>query len=117
MRSAVPAFTVSEVPLELEPVTADPFIDALESVEEPRPQERTRLGRNSLQECRSSAAARRRSATSASSGSPPEFLLEVGTPPGRPDQMRQRRVGTGGVASLAALATVCRPDAGFEDLE
>jgi hypothetical protein len=32
MRSAVTAvaFTVTEVPLELEPVTADPFIDALE---------------------------------------------------------------------------------------
>ena len=27
MRSAVTAFTVTEVPLELEPVTADPFID------------------------------------------------------------------------------------------
>ena len=32
MRSAVTAvaFTVTEVPLELEPVTADPFIDALD---------------------------------------------------------------------------------------
>lgn len=30
MRSAVTACTVTEVPLELEPVTADPFIDALE---------------------------------------------------------------------------------------
>ena len=29
MRSAVTAFTVTEVPVELEPVTADPFIDAL----------------------------------------------------------------------------------------
>lgn len=29
MRSAVPAFTVIEAPLELEPVTADPFIDTL----------------------------------------------------------------------------------------
>ena len=36
---------------------------------------------------------------------------------GRPDPMRQRRVGTGGIASLAALATVAKPDAGFEDLE
>ena len=60
MRSAVTAFTVTEVPLELEPVTADPFIDALECVEEPRPQERTRHGPNSLQACRSSAAAGRR---------------------------------------------------------
>jgi hypothetical protein len=30
MRSAVTAFTVTEVPVRLEPVTADPFIDALE---------------------------------------------------------------------------------------
>ena len=64
MRSAVTAFTVTEVPLKLEPVTADPFIDALERVDEPRPQEATRYSRNSLQECRSSpassAAARRR---------------------------------------------------------
>jgi EAL and modified HD-GYP domain-containing signal transduction protein len=36
---------------------------------------------------------------------------------GRPDPMRQRRVGTGGIASVAALAAVARPDAGFEDLE
>ena len=36
---------------------------------------------------------------------------------GRPDHTRQRRVGTGGVASLAALAEVARPDASFEDLE
>jgi EAL and modified HD-GYP domain-containing signal transduction protein len=36
---------------------------------------------------------------------------------GRPDPMRQRRVGTGGIASLAALATVAKPDATFEDLE
>jgi c-di-GMP phosphodiesterase len=36
---------------------------------------------------------------------------------GRPDHTRQRRVGTGGVASLAALAAVARPDASFEDLE
>jgi c-di-GMP phosphodiesterase len=36
---------------------------------------------------------------------------------GRPDHTRQRRVGTGGVASLAALAAVSRPDASFEDLE
>ena len=36
---------------------------------------------------------------------------------GRPDPMRQRRVGTGGIASLAALAAVARPDATFEDLE
>jgi hypothetical protein len=35
MRSAVTAvaFTVTEVPLELEPVTADPFIDTLERQE------------------------------------------------------------------------------------
>jgi EAL and modified HD-GYP domain-containing signal transduction protein len=36
---------------------------------------------------------------------------------GRPDPMRQRRVGTGGIASVAALAAVARPDAGFEELE
>jgi EAL and modified HD-GYP domain-containing signal transduction protein len=36
---------------------------------------------------------------------------------GRPDHTRQRRVGTGGVSSLAALATVADPDASFEDLE
>jgi hypothetical protein len=30
MRSAVTAFTVTEVPVHLEPVTADPFIEALE---------------------------------------------------------------------------------------
>ena len=36
---------------------------------------------------------------------------------GRPDHTRQRRVGTGGIASLAALAAVARPDASFEDLE
>ena len=30
MRSAVTAFTVTEVVVPLEPVTADPFIDALE---------------------------------------------------------------------------------------
>jgi EAL and modified HD-GYP domain-containing signal transduction protein len=36
---------------------------------------------------------------------------------GRPDPLRQRRVGTGGIASIAALAAVARPDAGFEDLE
>ena len=36
---------------------------------------------------------------------------------GRPDPLRQRRVGTGGIASLAALAAVARPDATFEDLE
>jgi c-di-GMP phosphodiesterase len=34
-----------------------------------------------------------------------------------PDPARQRRVGTGGVASLAALAEVAKPDATFEDLE
>jgi EAL and modified HD-GYP domain-containing signal transduction protein len=36
---------------------------------------------------------------------------------GRPDPMRQRRFGTGGIASVAALAAVARPDASFEDLE
>jgi c-di-GMP phosphodiesterase len=36
---------------------------------------------------------------------------------GRPDHTRQRRVGTGGLSSLAALATVADPDASFEDLE
>ena len=36
---------------------------------------------------------------------------------GRPDPLRQRRVGTGGIASLAALAAVAKPDASFEDLE
>jgi EAL and modified HD-GYP domain-containing signal transduction protein len=35
----------------------------------------------------------------------------------RPNPLRQRRVGTGGVASLAALAEVAKPDASFEDLE
>jgi EAL and modified HD-GYP domain-containing signal transduction protein len=34
-----------------------------------------------------------------------------------PDTARQRRVGTGGVASLAALAEVAKPDATFEELE
>ena len=36
---------------------------------------------------------------------------------GTPDHTRQRRVGTGGIASLAALAAVANPDASFEDLE
>ena len=36
---------------------------------------------------------------------------------GAPDHTRQRRVGTGGIASLAALAAVANPDASFEDLE
>jgi c-di-GMP phosphodiesterase len=36
---------------------------------------------------------------------------------GQPDHTRQRRVGTGGIASLAALAAVSNPDASFEDLE
>jgi hypothetical protein len=35
MRSAVTAFTVTENPVPLEPVTADPFIDALEREEAP----------------------------------------------------------------------------------
>jgi hypothetical protein len=35
MRSAVMAFTVTEVPVHLEPVTADPFIEALERGETP----------------------------------------------------------------------------------
>ncbi len=35
----------------------------------------------------------------------------------KPNPTRQRRVGTGGVASLAALAQVSKPDATFEDLE
>jgi EAL and modified HD-GYP domain-containing signal transduction protein len=34
-----------------------------------------------------------------------------------PDPTRQRRVGTGGISSLAALAEVAKPDATFEDLE
>jgi EAL and modified HD-GYP domain-containing signal transduction protein len=34
-----------------------------------------------------------------------------------PNPLRQRRVGTGGVASLVALAEVSKPDASFEDLE
>jgi hypothetical protein len=57
MRSAVAAFTVTEVPIRLEPVTADPFIDALEDGSRgPGPQDTARYGRNSQQECRSSAA-------------------------------------------------------------
>jgi c-di-GMP phosphodiesterase len=35
----------------------------------------------------------------------------------KPDLTRQRRVGTGGVASLRAVAAVTAPDASFEDLE
>jgi c-di-GMP phosphodiesterase len=35
----------------------------------------------------------------------------------KPNLTRQRRVGTGGIASLKALAEVARPDATFEDLE
>jgi EAL and modified HD-GYP domain-containing signal transduction protein len=35
----------------------------------------------------------------------------------KPNLTRQRRVGTGGVASLKSLAEVARPDATFEDLE
>jgi EAL and modified HD-GYP domain-containing signal transduction protein len=35
----------------------------------------------------------------------------------RPNPLRQRRVGTGGIASLVALAEVAKPDASFEDLE
>jgi c-di-GMP phosphodiesterase len=35
----------------------------------------------------------------------------------KPNLTRQRRVGTGGVASLKALAEVAMPDATFEDLE
>jgi EAL and modified HD-GYP domain-containing signal transduction protein len=35
----------------------------------------------------------------------------------KPDLTRSRRVGTGGVASLRALAAVTAPDATFEDLE
>jgi c-di-GMP phosphodiesterase len=34
-----------------------------------------------------------------------------------PDPTRQRRVGTGGISSLAALAEVAKPDATFEDLD
>ena len=35
MRCAVPAFTVTENPVPLEPVTADPFIDTLGREESP----------------------------------------------------------------------------------
>jgi EAL and modified HD-GYP domain-containing signal transduction protein len=35
----------------------------------------------------------------------------------KPDLTRRRRVGTGGVASLEAVAAVTAPDASFEDLE
>ncbi|HEX5622052.1 MAG TPA: HDOD domain-containing protein [Solirubrobacteraceae bacterium] len=35
----------------------------------------------------------------------------------QPDLTRRRRVGTGGIASLSALAAVMAPDASFEDLE
>jgi c-di-GMP phosphodiesterase len=35
----------------------------------------------------------------------------------KPNLTRQRRVGTGGVASLKSLAEVAKPDATFEDLE
>jgi EAL and modified HD-GYP domain-containing signal transduction protein len=35
----------------------------------------------------------------------------------KPDLTRRRRVGTGGVASLRAVAAVTAPDASFEDLE
>ena len=35
----------------------------------------------------------------------------------KPDLTRRRRVGTGGVASLKAVAAVTAPDASFEDLE
>jgi c-di-GMP phosphodiesterase len=35
----------------------------------------------------------------------------------KPNLTRQRRVGTGGVASLASVAEVAKPDATFEDLE
>jgi c-di-GMP phosphodiesterase len=45
------------------------------------------------------------------------FTIFQGAFFGRPDHTRQRRVGTGGIASLAALAAVSNPDAGFEDLE
>ena len=45
------------------------------------------------------------------------FTIFQGAFFGRPDHTRQRRVGTGGIASLAALAAVARPDASFEDLE
>ena len=45
------------------------------------------------------------------------FTIFQGAFFGRPDHTRQRRVGTGGIASLGALAAVARPDASFEDLE
>jgi c-di-GMP phosphodiesterase len=45
------------------------------------------------------------------------FTIFQGAFFGRPDHTRQRRVGIGGIASLAALAAVSRPDASFEDLE
>ena len=45
------------------------------------------------------------------------FTIFQGAFFGRPDHTRQRRVGTGGIASLAALAAVAHPDASFEDLE
>jgi EAL and modified HD-GYP domain-containing signal transduction protein len=45
------------------------------------------------------------------------FSLFQGAFFAKPNLIRQRRVGTGGIASLRTLATVAAPDASFEDLE
>jgi len=45
------------------------------------------------------------------------FTLFQGDFFAKPNLTRQRRVGTGGVAALEALAAVAKPDATFEDLE
>jgi EAL and modified HD-GYP domain-containing signal transduction protein len=45
------------------------------------------------------------------------FTLFQGDFFAKPNLTRQRRVGTGGVASLKSLAEVAKPDATFEDLE
>jgi EAL and modified HD-GYP domain-containing signal transduction protein len=45
------------------------------------------------------------------------FSLFQGAFFAKPNLVRQRRVGTGGIASLRTLAAVAAPDASFEDLE
>jgi len=45
------------------------------------------------------------------------FELFQGSFFAKPNLVRQRRVGTGGLASLRTLAEVARPEASFEDLE
>jgi EAL and modified HD-GYP domain-containing signal transduction protein len=45
------------------------------------------------------------------------FSLFQGVFFAKPNLVRQRRVGTGGLASLRTLAEVARPEASFEDLE